>query len=328
MKASRWIALSAAGAAVAGLVLARRGSREGSRLVELLLPAGDDEPPRGEGSIEFVGTATTIVRYGGFTILTDPNFLHRGERVHLGYGLHSTRLTEPAFGFAMLPEIDFVVLSHLHEDHFDRLVERRLDRSIPILTPPAAARALRRKGFRAVCPLDTWDAMDVRKGDSCVRVTAMPGTHGPLALGALLPPVMGSMLEFKHTRAAPDFRLYISGDTLVHDGLYEIPLRYPDIHLALLHLGGTRVLGVLLTMDAEQGVRALRIVAPKLAIPIHYNDYDVFKSPLEDFRRAVEKAGLADRVRYLGHGDTFRFTATGDGIAELAGLTDSAPDRP
>ena len=277
------------------------------------------EAARGEGSVEFIGTATTLIRYGGFTILTDPNFLHRGDKVHLGFGLHSTRLTEPSMGFARLPEIDFVLLSHLHEDHFDKLVERRLDRTIPIITPTSAAADLRRRGFRATCPLDTWDSIDVRKGDSRVRVTAMPGTHGPLAVAALLPSVMGSMLEFSRSESAPDFRLYISGDTLVHKDLHEIPRRYPDIHLALLHLGGTRVLGLMLTMDAEQGVRALRIVAPKLAIPIHYNDYDVFQSPLGDFRRAVERAVLSDRVRYLSHGDTFRFTAVPEGVRETAG---------
>jgi hypothetical protein len=36
------------------------------------------------GSIFFVGTATVILRYAGFTILTDPNFLHAGDHVHLG----------------------------------------------------------------------------------------------------------------------------------------------------------------------------------------------------------------------------------------------------
>ena len=63
----------------------------------------------------------------------------------------------------------------------------------------------------------------------------------------------------------------------------------------------------MVTMDAEQGVRMLPIVRPKLAIPIHYNDYDVFKSPLSDFRREVRPAGLEDRVHYLRHGDTYTF---------------------
>jgi hypothetical protein len=35
--------------------------------------------------LEFIGTATTVPRIGPFTILTDPNFLHRGERAYLGY---------------------------------------------------------------------------------------------------------------------------------------------------------------------------------------------------------------------------------------------------
>ncbi len=318
MRASRWIGLSVAGAAAGALVLARRAKDPGKRVAELLLPGRAEGVRRGKGSVEFIGTATTLIRYGGFTILTDPNFLHRGEQAYLGYGMRATRLTEPSMGFAMLPEFDFVVLSHLHEDHFDRLVARRLDRGTPIVTPPAASRALRRMGFRATCPLDTWDSMEVRKNGSRVRITALPGRHGPVPLSALLPPVMGSMLEFSREGAPPDFRLYISGDTLVYDDLREIPRRYPEIDLALLHLGGTRLLGVLLTMDAEQGVRALRLVAPRLAIPIHYNDYDVFRSPLEDFERAVGRAGLADRVRYLRHGETFRFTLGAEGIRESA----------
>jgi L-ascorbate metabolism protein UlaG (beta-lactamase superfamily) len=42
------------------------------------------DPP---GSLTFIGTATTVLRLGGFTLLTDPNFLHRGQRAYLGYGL-------------------------------------------------------------------------------------------------------------------------------------------------------------------------------------------------------------------------------------------------
>ena len=38
------------------------------------------EPPSGAigDSITFIGTATTLIRLGSFTVLTDPNFLHRG----------------------------------------------------------------------------------------------------------------------------------------------------------------------------------------------------------------------------------------------------------
>lgn len=69
-------------------------------------------------TMTFVGTATAVLRLGAFSVLTDPNFLHRGQRAHLGYGLWSKRLTDPALWPEDLPPLDAVVLSHLHGDHF------------------------------------------------------------------------------------------------------------------------------------------------------------------------------------------------------------------
>jgi L-ascorbate metabolism protein UlaG (beta-lactamase superfamily) len=308
MKARYWTAISAFAAAGAALAAARSGRwRRQRRDFHLHLPAGAEPPASELGSVLFVGTATAIIRFGGMTILTDPNFLHRGEQVHIGYGMHSTRLTDPSMAFEELPAIDFVLLSHLHEDHFDKLVEKRLAKNTPILTTVSAARVLRRRGFTRACGLRTWDGVEVRKGPAGLRITAMPGTHGPMLVSAFLPDVMGSMLEFSDQRDGGEYRMYISGDTLVFRDLLEIPRRYPNIDLALLHLGGTRVLGVLVTMDAAEGVRALRIVSPELAIPIHYDDYDVFKDPLENFTRAVKEAGLQHKVQVLRRGEAYSF---------------------
>lgn len=260
------------------------------------------------GSLFFVGTATVILRCGGFTILTDPNFLHRGDHVHLGYGLTAERLTDPAIELEDLPQLDFVLLSHLHEDHFDRLVQERLDRDLPIVTTPASARALRRMGFRKPLALDTWDTLTVNRGAHSIRLTAMPGKHGPGLAAAILPPVMGTLVELDAPRGVGrPFRIYITGDTIMHGALREIPRRYPGIDLMLIHLGGTRVLGILVTMDARQGVEMVRLIAPRQAIPIHYDDYDRFKSPLADFLREVEAAGLAHAVHPLQRGESFEF---------------------
>jgi L-ascorbate metabolism protein UlaG (beta-lactamase superfamily) len=273
----------------------------------LVLPRRNDDPDFGRGSIFFVGTATVVIRYAGFTFLTDPNFLHAGDHVHLGYGLTSRRVTNPAVEIEDLPPLDFVLLSHLHGDHFDRVAERKLNKATPIVSTRHATRYLRRNGFTSAHALRTWETMPITKGEARLGVTAMPGTHAPGPLAKLLPPVMGSMLEFEGPNGETRLRLYISGDTLVHDGLREIPRRYPEIDLGLVHLGGTRVLGVLVTMDGHQGVEAIRIIGPRTAIPIHYNDYTAFKSPLEDFKRAVVEAGLEHRVHYLGHGETYEF---------------------
>ena len=38
-----------------------------------------------------------------------------------------------------------------------------------------------------------------------------------------------------------------------------------------------------------------------------YSDYDVFLSPLSDFKKAMEEAGLGDKVVYLDRKDAYRF---------------------
>jgi L-ascorbate metabolism protein UlaG (beta-lactamase superfamily) len=286
----------------------------------LQLPGDDDfvsDNPK--GSIFFVGTATVIIRFAGFTILTDPNFLHAGDHVHLGYGLTSERLTEPAIDIDEMPPVDFCVLSHYHGDHFDRLVEEKLRKDLPIITTEHAAGELKEKNFTRTIALDTWDSATVRKGKATVNLTSLPGQHGPGIVDFALPPVMGSLLDFTEKTGENLLRLYLSGDTLVHNELNEIPKRFPEIDIGLFHLGGTRVLGIMVTMDDEQGVEAIKIINPETAIPIHYNDYDVFKSPLEDFKRAAESAGIAEKIVYLNHGDTYNFEISANKYSKGSG---------
>jgi L-ascorbate metabolism protein UlaG (beta-lactamase superfamily) len=280
----------------------------------LILPVRERTPLAEEGSVQFIGNATVLIRYAGMTILTDPTFIHRHEQVSIGYGMHSTRLVDPAMEIQDLPPLDLILLSHFHGDHFDQVAERDLDKSTPIITNDQAANELQQRGFRYAKPIATWSSVAVEKGELRLRITSMPGRHGPPLSDLVMPEVMGSMLEFKRLGGTP-FCIYITGDTLVFDDLNDIPSRHPDIDLALLHLGGTRVLGILVTMDAKQGVEVLKLVRPHLAIPIHYNDYDVFTSPLADFEKEVAEAGWQDRVRYLRHGEIYPFHASGNRAA-------------
>jgi len=252
------------------------------------------------GSLYFIGTATTLLRCAGFTILTDPNFLHRGQRAYLGKGLWSRRLTQPALRIDELPPLSAVVLSHLHGDHFDRVARRGLDRDVPLRTTPKAAGRLRRYGF-ATQGLDTWERTTLTDGDEELTVESLPAIHARGVMGALLPPVMGSLLEH---RVAGDVvrRVMVSGDTLTGDHVDEIRERHPDVDVAVVHLGGTRVLLHTVTMDAVQGLDYLRRTAPKRAVPVHFDDYKVMKSPLSDFLAEVDRAGLRDTVTPVPRG--------------------------
>jgi L-ascorbate metabolism protein UlaG (beta-lactamase superfamily) len=243
-----------------------------------------------------------------FTILTDPAFLYKGEHVDLGHGIWARREVEPACQIADLPPIDLIVLSHYHGDHFDDVAAQELDKKLPIVSTADAVDKLSALGFEQGYPLDTWESLVVHKGDATLTVTAMPAKHAAEeAVEELLMPVNGHELDFSRNDDHL-YRLYITGDTMLVDSLEDIPRRYPDIDLGLIHSGGTTFLVTIVTMTGEQAVKAVEITKPRTAIPIHYNDFSVFLSGLDDVKKAAQASTTSAKFVYLAHGETYTFT--------------------
>ncbi|KAH9927436.1 Metallo-hydrolase/oxidoreductase [Epithele typhae] len=278
--------------------------------------------PGGENALlTFVGTATTLIEWRGLRLMTDPNFLNAADTVHLIPGVKSKRLTNPSLPLNQVPPVHFILLSHYHEDHFDKLVEDRLRRHIPIITNSHAERHLTTSQYKhdpytAVTALATWQTANITAGEAALDITAMPAKHVRPGVREIinnvlhvLPPTNGWMLELK---GDPPYRIYITGGTIMYEDLHDIPDKYPHIDLMLLYLGGTSLPDPKLpllttTMDANRGIALMNMVKPDVTIPIHYDDYDAFRSPLEDFQHKVMHAGLEDRVVYLSRGGQYSF---------------------
>lgn len=109
----------------------------------------------------------------------------------------------------------------------------------------------------------------------------------------MLPPVHGHVLEF----ATDPLSVYVTGDTLVVEDLEQLPQRYPSLDVGVWHLGGTRIpgvlgLGAMVTMDGRAGADLWELVRPRTTVPVHHDDYGVFRSPLGDFLAEVERRGI------------------------------------
>jgi L-ascorbate metabolism protein UlaG (beta-lactamase superfamily) len=259
-------------------------------------------------TMTFGGNATMLLRIGPFTLLTDPSFLHRGQRARLGYGLRTKRLTEPALQPTQLPALDAIVLSHMHGDHWDRIATRSLPKQTPVVTTPEAAACLADRGFTETADLDAWQVTEFVTGSDMLRITAVPGVHGPGPLARLLPQVMGSVLELLRD-GLPAWRGYISGDTLYRPFLGEVLERCGPLDVLIPHLGGTRALGLTVTMDARQGADLVELLAPPVTVPIHFDDYDRFRSHLGDFVTEVARRELPGELRTVHRGDTISLRA-------------------
>jgi L-ascorbate metabolism protein UlaG (beta-lactamase superfamily) len=259
-------------------------------------------------TMTFGGNATMLLRIGPFTLLTDPNFVRRGRRVYLGKGLWAKRLTDPALEPTQLPALDGIVLSHLHGDHWDRIAYRRLDRATPVITTQEAAQRLGKKGFGAASDLRPWQSHSIDRAGESLRITAVPGVHGPGPLAKVLPPVMGSVLELVRGGEV-SWRGYVTGDTLRRPWLAEVLQRCGPLDVLIPHLGGTRVLGVTVTMDAGQGADLVEMLRPPVTVPVHYDDYDRFRSSLGDFVGEVARRRLPGTIRTAVRGDTVSLRA-------------------
>lgn len=71
-------------------------------------PSRGAPPAREPDTLTFIGTAITLLRRQGMVVLTDPNFLRRGQRADLGNGLWAKRLSDPAMSPQQLPALDVI----------------------------------------------------------------------------------------------------------------------------------------------------------------------------------------------------------------------------
>jgi L-ascorbate metabolism protein UlaG (beta-lactamase superfamily) len=86
--------------------------------------------------------------------------------------------------------------------------------------------------------------------------------------------------------------LWISGDTVLYDGLREVADRL-QVDTALLHLGGVRfaVSGPLhYTMTAKQAIELCGLIKARTVIPIHYEGWKHFREGRDQIEAELAKA--------------------------------------
>lgn len=248
--------------------------------------------------ITYVGGPTCLLEFGGVRLLTDPTFDPAGGEYTTGpVSLH--KLAGPAISADKIGPFDYVLLSHdHHSDNLDRAGRQMLAKAKSVLTTTEGAQRL---GGNSLGLAD-WQSIDCVAPDGrTLRVMATPARHGPegLSRGA----VNGFALFFTD---APDYVIYISGDTVWYPGVAEVAKRF-NVRLALLHAGAARVAEVgpfHLTMTAEEAVQAARAFSNAVVVPIHFEDWAHFSEGHDEVDRAFANAHLENRIVWPQRGNT------------------------
>jgi L-ascorbate metabolism protein UlaG (beta-lactamase superfamily) len=252
--------------------------------------------------ITHIGGPTALIEIDGWRLLTDPTFDAPGREYTFGWGTSSRKLTGPAIAAPDLGPIDAVLLSHDHHgDNLDDAGRGLLPSAGTVLTTVAGAGRLG-WGARGLRP---WESTRLEAvGRPTIDVTATPCRHGPPASRLVVGDVIGFALRWDGQEHGV---LWISGDTVLYDGVRQIADRL-QVGIALLHLGGVRfpVTGpVRYSMTAEQAVETVRMVRPRVAVPVHYEGWAHFAQGRDAVEREFAGApeDLRRRLRWLPLGD-------------------------
>ena len=242
--------------------------------------------------ITHIGGPTVLLEIGEWRILTDPTFDAPGRRYSFGWGSFSRKLTGPAVRADALPPLDAVLLSHDHHgDNLDDAGRALLPRARTIVTTASGARRL----GGSARGLEPWESTRLEaEGRSTIEITATPCRHGP----PLSHPIVGDVIGFALRWEGQEHGvLWISGDTVLYDGVREVAERF-EVDTALIHLGGVQfpVSGPLrYTLTAAEAIELCGLIRPPTAIPIHYEGWQHFKQGREDVERAL--AGAPEEIR-------------------------------
>jgi L-ascorbate metabolism protein UlaG (beta-lactamase superfamily) len=256
--------------------------------------------------ITHIGGPTALLEIGAWRLLTDPTFDPAGGSYSFGFGTGSRKLSGPAIGTDAVAPIDCVLLSHdHHDDNLDQSGRALLSTADRVITTTPGARRL---GATAE-GLAPWAQTTLEQdGRPSVRVTATPARHGPPLSRPIVGDVIGFVLEWEGQRNGA---LWISGDTVWFSGIAETGRRF-DIGTALLHFGGVRfpISGPLrYTMNAAEGVKAVRELGIETVLPIHYEGWRHFREGRGEIEEAFAGAGLSERLTWLPPGEATAIAA-------------------
>ncbi|WP_445167340.1 MBL fold metallo-hydrolase [Mycolicibacterium sp. Dal123E01] len=248
-------------------------------------------------ALTHLGGPTTLIEVDGWRILTDPTFDAPGRRYTFGWGTSSRKVAGPAQPPDAVAPVDVVLLSHdQHADNLDDAGRALLARAGTVITTVPAARRLALGNVRG---LADWESTTVAApGRPPLRITATPGRHGP----KFSRPITGKVNGFALHRAGEETAaLWMSGDTVLYDGLREVARRIP-VDVALLHLGGVRfgLTGpVRFTMTARHGTEFIRLLQPRVVVPVHYEGWTHFRDPESVARQTLSGSD----IRWLTPGE-------------------------
>jgi L-ascorbate metabolism protein UlaG (beta-lactamase superfamily) len=231
--------------------------------------------------LQLIRNATLRLKYGGSTILIDPMLGPRHSFSSFAGIEHNPIVDLPVPITEVMKNIDLLLISHLHQDHFDPKAQEIIDRSLPILCQPGDQETITKYGFSNVRELisDTqWEH---------IKITRTGGQHGTGRWAERLNPVSGFVFEHPGEPA-----IYWIGDSVWCEEVQQVlELHRPDVVIS--HSGGAELedSGPII-MDSTQTIKVCEALPSATVIASHLEALDHCQTSRKALRRSAQETGI------------------------------------
>lgn len=252
--------------------------------------------------VTWIGHATVLIQLDDKFVLTDPVFTETVGNI-------SARLVEPGVEVRHLPQIDAVVISHLHMDHLSLgsidLIEDKVDR---IYMPEGGAVYLPR-GRVLPRELSRFESDEVDE----LTVTAVPVKHLGWRYGFdqswMTVSFTGYVIEYH------GLSVYFGGDTAYDRPAFEATAaRFGELDLVLMPIAPIEPRDFMCRShtDPKEALDAFEDLGGRYFVPIHFdtfiNSFDEYGVAPRVLREEIARRGYpADRAVILKHGQRHVF---------------------
>jgi L-ascorbate metabolism protein UlaG (beta-lactamase superfamily) len=252
--------------------------------------------------ITLIRHATLVVSINGLNLLIDPMFSQArfSEAIRDTPNQQRNPLVELPLddvGLSrLLDEIDAVLVTHTHSDHWDDLAQNLLAKDLPVFCQPEDSQRIREAGFDSVQPIAGEQAW---KG---LRFLRTDGRHGRGKIGEVMAPVSGFVIQ-----AEGEPVLYIAGDTLWCPEVEESIRNYqPEI--IVVNAGAAQFsTGGPITMTADDVIDVCHASPGAEVVAVHMEAINHCLLSRDELQASVTDVGVDSMVKIPADGETMSF---------------------